>query len=61
MTIKRNYVTCRFCGMDVESTHRHDFKWHSCPDGGDFFVDGGKDYIRRGGTLSSYIEKSEDE
>ena len=39
--LKRNIVTCGYCGEDVESTHRHDFKWCSCgktaADGGTFY------------------------
>lgn len=44
-TISRNSARCGECGDEIESTHRHDFKSCTC---GSLFVDGGKDYIRRG-------------
>ena len=61
MTIKkykiiRNAAQCKKCGDIIESTHRHDFKWCICHS---IFVDGGKDYIRRGGELEDIIELSE--
>ena len=46
MTIIRNSARCRNCGDEIESKHRHDFVVCKC---GAIFVDGGKDYIRRGG------------
>lgn len=45
MTIIRNSAKCLVCGDEIESKHRHDFMPCSC---GNIFVDGGKDYIRRG-------------
>lgn len=42
-TIIRNSVRCLGCDDEIESTHRHDFKFCSC---GDVAVDGGKDYLR---------------
>ena len=44
--IIRNSVHCNICNEDIESKHRHDFVW--CK-GEHVFVDGGKDYLRRGG------------
>jgi DNA-directed RNA polymerase subunit RPC12/RpoP len=43
-----NKAQCAKCKTIIESTHRHDFK--QCPCGA-IFVDGGLDYIRRGGQL----------
>jgi hypothetical protein len=43
--IVRNSVRCNDCGDEIESTHRHDFVKCSC---GNVFVDGGRDYLRRG-------------
>lgn len=53
----RNAACCRRCGEEIESTHRHDFKWCSCKG---IFVDGGLSYARRGGELiGDYDELSE--
>ena len=30
MTILRNSAKCNHCGMELESTHRHDFNVHYC-------------------------------
>ena len=43
--ITRNAARCTKCLTEIESRHRHDFQECMC---GDVFVDGGKDYIRRG-------------
>lgn len=40
-----NKAQCLKCKDIVESTHRHDFVNCKC---GEIFVDGGKDYLRRG-------------
>lgn len=42
----RNIAKCKKCGDIIESKHRHDYVECSC---GAIFVDGGHDYIRRGG------------
>lgn len=42
----RNIAKCKKCGDIIESKHRHDYVVCSC---GAIFVDGGHDYIRRGG------------
>lgn len=42
----RNIAKCKKCGDIIESKFRHDFVECSC---GSIFVDGGHDYIRRGG------------
>jgi len=44
MTVIRNSARCLDCNTEIESTHRHDFKWCAC---GNLAVDGGKDYLRR--------------
>lgn len=36
-------------GFILESFHRHDFKTHTDEDGRGYMVDGGLDYLRRGG------------
>lgn len=51
----RNAAQCRLCGDIIESKSRHDFKWCKCRS---IFVDGGKDYIRRGGKEENIIELS---
>jgi len=52
MPILTNKAKCMRCGDIIESKFRHDFVECSC---GSIFVDGGKDYLRRG-----YLEKGED-
>lgn len=47
MTIPRNSALCLRCGDEIESRHVHDFVRCSCEA---IFVDGGKDYLRRGGS-----------
>ena len=51
----RNAIQCIICDDVIESKHRHDFKWCSC---GSCAVDGGKDYMRRLGDPSNWIELS---
>ncbi len=46
-----NAAWCRKCWTVVVSIHRHDFR--SCPCGA-IFVDGGFDYVRRGGNPSDF-------
>lgn len=50
--ITSNAIRCKVCDEILESFHRHDFKM--CK-GKHVFVDGGTDYIRRGG-LPEHIE-----
>lgn len=57
--MKRNAVQCKLCNKVIESFHVHDFKWHKCAAGGDFFIDGGLEYTRRGGNFDDYVELSE--
>jgi hypothetical protein len=44
--IIRNSIRCRRCGDEIESTHRHEFKYCSC---GAVAVDGGHTWLRRVG------------
>ncbi len=51
--IIRNSIQCNICKEEIESTHRHDFKWCSChifDDMAGCAVDGGFDYMRRIGN-----------
>lgn len=57
MTILHNKAQCKKCNQIIESTHRHDFVKCQC---GAIFVDGGQDYIRRGGNFDNIIELSEE-
>ncbi len=52
-----NKIQCKNCGDIIESFYTHDFKYCSCKR---VFVDGGKEYGRRGFTDSpnDYIELS---
>lgn len=43
-------------GTIIESKHRHDFVSHLQEDGREYFVDGGKVYLRRGYTDLEYTE-----
>ena len=56
MKIVRNAAKCLKCNDEIESVHVYDFKYCKC---GSIFVDGGKDYIRRGGDLGSIRELTE--
>jgi DNA-directed RNA polymerase subunit RPC12/RpoP len=56
MKILHNKAKCLKCGETVESKSRHDFVYCSC---GSIFVDGGKEYLRRGGDLDNIEEMSE--
>jgi len=68
MAILKNSAKCDKCGVEIESTNRHDFRVHRCkPEDADwhFAVDGGKAYIRRVGTgftdTSVFTENSDGE
>ena len=52
--ILSNKARCKLCGDIIESKHRHD--WVSCKCG-EIFVDGGKEYIRRGFKKYENIEE----
>ena len=53
--ILRNRAKCLKCKTIIESKTRHDFKFCQC---GAVFVDGGKDYLRRGGKPQNIEELS---
>lgn len=59
-TVKAKIITnklkCLKCGDIIESKHRHDFNMCSCES---IFVDGGTDYMRRGGNLEHMEDLSE--
>lgn len=50
-------VRCTFCGFELVSQHRHDFKYCGC---GRIAVDGGNDYLKTSGS-SEHIEIYSDE
>ena len=54
--IIRNAAQCAKCGDEIYSNHRHDFVSCSCRA---IFVDGGRDYLRRGGNPEDFIDLSE--
>lgn len=54
--IVSNKARCKLCNTIAESTHRHHLCFCEC---GSIFVDGGKDYLRRGGKIESLEELSE--
>lgn len=55
--ILRNRAKCLICGDVVESTTRHHLAMCKC---GNMYVDGGRDYLRRGaGDLSKIEDLSE--
>jgi len=49
-----NKAQCLVCGDIVESRSRHDFRYCSC---GAMFVDGGKEYLRRGAKNFSLVKE----
>jgi len=54
--IVSNRAKCLNCNDIIESKHRHDFVMCSCES---IFVDGGKDYLRRGGNIANIQDLSE--
>ena len=54
--IHRNAAKCLKCGDILESKFTHDFKQCSCEA---IFIDGGHDYLRRGGDLQVFLDLSE--
>lgn len=52
--IKHNRCKCLLCNQIIESKHRHDFVYCEC---GNVYVDGGKDYLRRGSNNFNYVEE----
>ncbi len=56
MAILKNKAQCKLCEDIIESIPLHDFRQCGC---GAIFVDGGRDYIYRGGEPENTIELSE--
>jgi hypothetical protein len=57
--IIRNSARCKKCGIEIESKFRHDFVSCKC---GAIFVDGGREYLRRGAdTWDNFEETSIEE
>lgn len=54
--IIRNAARCKKCGDTIESRHVHDFKWCTCRS---FYVDGGLEYLHRGGDFDLLEDLSE--
>lgn len=50
-----NKIRCNKCGAVIESVYTHDMKYCRC---GSVYVDGGKDYPRRGGNINDYTDLS---
>ena len=55
-TIIVNKIRCKKCNDIIESTYRRDFKTCKC---GAVAVDGGRDYLRRGGKREDREEMSQ--
>ncbi len=56
--ILKNAARCLKCKEEIESKHRHDFRWCAC---GSIAVDGGLDYLRRIGEIDLIEELSIEE
>lgn len=54
MRLTRNAKRCLACGVELESTHRHDYRTCGCPNG--TMLDGGLAYSRWGGMDPSLVE-----
>lgn len=50
-----NKIRCKKCNDVIESVSRHDFKSCRC---GAVSIDGGRDYLRRGGNSEDWEELS---
>jgi predicted phosphodiesterase len=55
MTEPVNKLMCKLCGDVIESKTRHDFVRCKCKS---IYVDGGKDYFKRGGDARNMIDLS---
>jgi hypothetical protein len=53
--IVQNAAICKECNDFIVSKHRHDFVECKC---GAIFVDGGQEYLRRGGKLENSLDMS---
>lgn len=58
MKIIRNMARCKLCGEVIESRHVHDYVTCEC---GAIAVDGGREYLKRGGGIEAIEELSETE
>ena len=56
--ILRNRAQCKTCSEIIESRFRHDYQTCTC---GAIAVDGGHDYLKRGGLPDQLVELSESE
>jgi hypothetical protein len=56
--ILRNAARCKLCGDEIESQHVHDFRFCKCRE---IFVDGGREYLRRGANDMRNIEELSEE
>lgn len=59
--IKHNKAKCKNCKSVIESVHRHDWVACECFDSSNednqgIYIDGGKDYLRRGGNFENFID-----
>lgn len=54
--IIRNRIKCNLCGDIIESTDVHDYRICKC---GQVAVDGGTEYLERGGYRENYTDLSE--
>ena len=52
----RNRARCKLCNDIIESKYRHDFVSCKC---GAIFIDGGRDYLRCGGSPETFEDLSE--
>ena len=50
-TLIKNAIKCNKCGDEIESTHRHDFKFCSCES---VAIDGGLTYQRIIGNIEDW-------
>lgn len=57
-----NRARCKNCGTFLESKHRHNFVVCDCFEDKEnttgIFIDGGTDYLRRGGNLDNFEDLS---
>lgn len=54
--VSRNIIKCNLCGDEIESIHRHDFKWCKCKSVAN---DGGTCYLKRLGDLNNWTDISQ--
>lgn len=54
--ILTNKIKCNHCLQEIESTHHHNFQKCKC---GAVFVDGGREYLRRGFITDPELDYTE--